>query len=112
MSRFETHLEKVAEAILDNLAAQAEVADVPDRYVDWIDPDELAAAAVDALQLTEEIGYALPGEVTEYGQPDAWFSACDIRDAPDIAEKLNDGRQLFRRLVGPWVVQPEAVSDE
>nr|WP_234935350.1 hypothetical protein [Mycolicibacterium austroafricanum] len=72
----------------------------------------LAAAAVDALQLTEEIGYALPGEVTEYGQPDAWFSACDIRDAPDIAEKLNDGRQLFRRLVGPWVVQPEAASDE
>lgn len=49
----------------------------------------------------------LPGEVSEYGQPDAWFSACDIRDAPDIAEKLNDGRQLFRRLVGPWVVQPE-----
>jgi hypothetical protein len=107
-----THLEAVAEAIADNLAAQAEVADGPDRYADWIDPDELAAAAVDALQLTEEIGYALPGEVAEYGQPDAWFSACDIRDAPDIAEKLNDGRQLFRRLVGPWVVQPEAVSDE
>ena len=107
-----TPLEAVAEAIADNLASQSEVADVPDRYVDWIDPDELAAAAVDALQLTEEIGYTLPGEVSEYGQPDAWFSACDIRDAPDIAEKLNDGRQLFRRLVGPWVVQPEAVSDE
>ena len=107
-----TPLDKVAEAICG--------ASTAGRMFPWDTLAEgerdawrvMAAAAVDALGLTEEIGYALPGEVSEYGQPDAWFSACDIRDAPDIAEKLNDGRQLFRRLVGPWVVQPEAVSDE
>lgn len=106
------HLDKVAEAICGASHAG--------KLFPWSGLSEverdawraMAAAAVDALGLTEEIGYALPGEVAEYGQPDAWFSACDIRDAPDIAEKLNDGRQLFRRLVGPWVVQPEAVSDE
>jgi hypothetical protein len=32
-----THLEAVAEAIADNLAAQAEVADVPDRYPGGLD---------------------------------------------------------------------------
>lgn len=112
MSGVSAHLDKVAEAICGASHAG--------KLFPWSGLSEverdawraMAAAAVDALQLTEEIGYALPGEVTEYGQPDAWFSACDIRDAPDIAEKLNDGRQLFRRLVGPWVVQPEAVSDE
>lgn len=79
-----TPLEAVAEAIADNLASQSEVADVPDRYVDWIDPDELAAAAVDALQLTEESVV-----LNQYG-------ACN--GDPEI-------RQC--RLVGPWVVQPE-----
>jgi len=107
MSGVSAHLDKVAEAICGASHAG--------KLFPWSGLSEverdawraMAAAAVDALQLTEEIGYALPGEVTEYGQPDAWFSACDIRDAPDIAEKLNDGRQLFRRLVGPWVVQRE-----
>lgn len=112
MSGVSAHLERVAQAIADSLTSQAEVADMPDRYVDWIDLDELAAAAVEALGLTvqwaaadakfEELGggviEATIGRTPE--RADRWMSV----DEP--------GWVKVSRLVSPWVVQQERETDE
>lgn len=98
-----TPLEAVAEAIADNLASQSEVADVPDRYVDWIDPDELAAAAVDALQLTEEVGF-------QHRFPNGrsvLLEDADVKVARVLAATTGSEITEVSRLVSPWVVQPE-----
>lgn len=117
------HLEAVAEAIADNLASQSEVADVPDRYVDWIYPDELAAAAVDALRPPDRVFVDNFGQRWEWRGGEegtwAWRRTADAIQFTEESVVLNqygacNGDPEIRqcRLVGPWVVQPEAVSDE
>ena len=98
-----TPLEAVAEAIADNLASQSEVADVPDRYVDWIDPDELAAAAVDALQLTEEVGFQ---HRISNGRS-VLLEDADVKVARVLAATTGSEITEVSRLVSPWVVQQE-----
>ena len=67
--------ERVAKAIADALDEQKSI-DLPDRYAEWIDVGELAQAAIDALQLTEETR----------------------------REEVDTGRWGTEvRLVGPWV---------
>ena len=97
------HLEAVAKAIADNLAAQAEVADGPDRYADWIDPNELAAAAVDALGLTEEVGF-------RHRFPNGrsvLLEDADVKVARVLAATTGSEITEVSRLVSPWVVQQE-----
>lgn len=114
------HLEAVAEAIADNLASQSEVADVPDRYVDWIDPDELAAAAVDALGLTQEWGlqcdkHPLKPRLGEATNPDGTVTRVTPMESERALRLVLDNpvpvdavrKAGVSRLVSPWVVQPE-----
>jgi len=111
-----THLERVAQAIADNLASQSEVADMPDRYVDWIDPDELAAAAVDALRLPVRwgVGIVQDGQVLDVNANQFWTEEEAEEFLPSInAIYPDDRRRVVSRFdSGPWVVQPEAASDE
>lgn len=119
------HLEAVAKAIADNLTSQAEVADLPDRYADWIDPNELAAAAVDALGLTEEWGlqcdkHPLKPRLGEAANPGGTVTRVTpmeseralrlVLDSPVPVDAVRKAGVC--RLVSPWVVQQEAASDE
>ena len=83
----EGRIEQVAEAI-----RQADENFPNGPYDDEVYYGALAAAVVEALQLTEEHGYQIEGE--NPNEPDAWFPAADYKTSRPVSH---------RRLVGPWV---------
>lgn len=126
------HLEAVAKAIADNLTSQAEVADLPDRYADWIDPDELAAAAVAALCLPDRVFVDNLGQRWEWcgGEEGTWAwrrtaDAVQLTEEWGVISDMGVERHGIpqenaewaaskwpdmsarSRLVSPWVVQQE-----
>ena len=80
----QAQVDKVAEAISRTFCESFD-------YMTDEAAQRLAVAAIEALQLTEELGYKLDGDDDE--GPDAWFSA----------DEYNTSRPVtHRRLVGPW----------
>jgi hypothetical protein len=108
MSGVSAHLDKVAEAICGASHAG--------KLFPWSGLSEverdawraMAAAAVDALGLTEEVGF-------RHRFPNGrsvLLEDADVKVARVLAATTGSEITEVSRLVSPWVVQPEAVSDE